>query len=163
MCARQFSRGAVNSARPQHADTYRPPSRPTGKDTEIRRPTSIRRLGSWKFLSRSHSKAGTIGIRHMSSWDPRHSMHAKMLKCVRGGRERTAEGHLGYGEVIPFHPMWLTAAISAQPVITFTTGVRSAPQTNMEAKTCSACKQECTEFTRLPPLSCYIVKYIHVI
>ena len=67
-----------------------------------------------------------------------------------------------YGEVTPFDPMWLTAAISAQPSITFTAAVRSAPQAKMEAKTCSACKQECTDYTRLPPLS-FLVKYVHVI
>ena len=78
---------SCDPARPQHADTIWSPARPTGRDTGVPRPTSIRPLGVWNFLSRSPSNTGTIGIRHMGSWDPRHSMHTKMLKCVRSGRE----------------------------------------------------------------------------
>ena len=140
--------------RSPHAHASSAPPRRTGKGTGTHRPTFNTQLSSWTFILRSHSKAGTTGIPHPNAWNIRQRIHMNMLKWARSSREKTAEGRTflllkGY----TFQQIWLTTAILAQRLIKSLTGVRSSPQTNMAAKTCSACKQECTEYTRFPPLS----------
>ena len=50
--------------------------RNTAWNTWVSRPTTIRPLSVWMFLSRSQSEAGTLGIQHSSPWDHLCIMYA---------------------------------------------------------------------------------------